>query len=348
MTVLPCSWSFRRVVQQQMVVARVHADGRLVQHVADAAELRSELRGQADALRLAAAQGGRRAVQPQVAQPHLVQEAQARAQLADDVARDRPLPVVEPQAAQRRGQRLHGQGAQIVDGAAAQGHRQRLRPQAPAGAARARHLHPLPRLVPPRLVAGVLGVEAGKLQSGAVARRTPAVLGVEGEQARVELGKAAPAARTGAFGRVDLHGACSAGVDLADVQGAAPELQRLSDGGFDRGGGVAVDLDGRDRRVDVVLAEAVEPRPWVGRQQPAVHHQLREPLAGRPGGQIGVVALAAAHQRRQHHHPPAGEPLQDCAADRGGALRLDGERRSRGSAGRPAARTAVAGNGRSR
>ena len=151
------------------------------------------------------------------------------------------------------------------------------------------------------------------------------MLGVEGEQPRVELGEAAPAARAGALGRMDVHGARSAAVERADMQGAAPELQRLGDGGLDRGGGVAVHVDGRDQRVDVVLAEAVQARPRFGRQQPAVDHQLREPLAGRPRGQIGVVALAAAHQRRQHHRPPAGESLQDGGADRGGALRLNGD-----------------------
>jgi hypothetical protein len=61
-------------VQQDAVVARVQADGRLVQHVAHALQVAAQLRRQADALRLAAAERGRGAVQRQVAQAHLFQE----------------------------------------------------------------------------------------------------------------------------------------------------------------------------------------------------------------------------------------------------------------------------------
>ena len=46
---------FERVEQAQ-VIARVQADGRFVEHVKDAAQIRAELRGQSDPLRFAAAQ----------------------------------------------------------------------------------------------------------------------------------------------------------------------------------------------------------------------------------------------------------------------------------------------------
>ena len=79
-------------VQEHEVVARVQADGRLVQDVADAAQVRAELGGQADALRLAAAQGGRRPVQREVGEPHALQEGEAGEDLGDDVPRDLSFP----------------------------------------------------------------------------------------------------------------------------------------------------------------------------------------------------------------------------------------------------------------
>ncbi len=68
-------------VQQDLVVARMQADGRLVQHVAHALQVAAELRRQADALRLAAREARRGAVQAQVAQPHFLQELQAAGDL---------------------------------------------------------------------------------------------------------------------------------------------------------------------------------------------------------------------------------------------------------------------------
>jgi hypothetical protein len=64
-------------VQQLLVVPLVQADAGLVQHVQHALQLGADLGGQADALALAAAEGGGGAVQGQVAQAHVVQEAQA-------------------------------------------------------------------------------------------------------------------------------------------------------------------------------------------------------------------------------------------------------------------------------
>ena len=52
--------SSRERVEQDRVVARMQADGRLVEHVAHAAQVRAELRREPDALRLAARQRGRR------------------------------------------------------------------------------------------------------------------------------------------------------------------------------------------------------------------------------------------------------------------------------------------------
>jgi hypothetical protein len=75
-------------VQQDAVVARMQADGRFVQHVAHALQVAAQLRRQADALRLAAAERGRGAVQRQVAQAHFFQEFEPAADLGDHVAGD--------------------------------------------------------------------------------------------------------------------------------------------------------------------------------------------------------------------------------------------------------------------
>ncbi|MNQ96367.1 hypothetical protein D3C85_1119690 [compost metagenome] len=61
--------------QQAGVVALVQADGRLVQHIKDAGQARADLRGQADALALAARQGAGAARKAEVVQAHIVQEA---------------------------------------------------------------------------------------------------------------------------------------------------------------------------------------------------------------------------------------------------------------------------------
>ncbi len=75
-------------IEQDAVVAVMQADRRLIEDVAHAAQVGAELRGKADALRLAAREGRRRAVERQVAEPDIAEKAQARFQLGEQVARD--------------------------------------------------------------------------------------------------------------------------------------------------------------------------------------------------------------------------------------------------------------------
>ena len=63
-------------LDQPVVVALVQADGRLVEHVEHADQAGADLGGQPDALRLAAGQGAGGAVQGQVVQADVEQEAQ--------------------------------------------------------------------------------------------------------------------------------------------------------------------------------------------------------------------------------------------------------------------------------
>ena len=67
-SVLPLLRELRQRVEQDLVVARMQADGRLVEHVAHALQVGAELRREADALRLAARQRRRGAVEREIAE----------------------------------------------------------------------------------------------------------------------------------------------------------------------------------------------------------------------------------------------------------------------------------------
>ena len=75
-------------IEQAVVIARVQADGRLVEHIEHAAQLRADLRGQADALRFAAGKRGGGAVEAQVIQADGGEKFQAAADLIDHAAGD--------------------------------------------------------------------------------------------------------------------------------------------------------------------------------------------------------------------------------------------------------------------
>ena len=74
-------------------VARVQADGRLVEHVERADQLGAELVGEIDALRLAARQRARLARQREVAETDAQQERELGLQLAQDLAGDGRSPT---------------------------------------------------------------------------------------------------------------------------------------------------------------------------------------------------------------------------------------------------------------
>ena len=81
--------------QQDLVVAGVQADGRLVQHVANPLQVAAQLRGQADALRLATAEGGRAPVEREVAQPDFFQKLQPALDFRDQIAGDVHLALAQ-------------------------------------------------------------------------------------------------------------------------------------------------------------------------------------------------------------------------------------------------------------
>ena len=81
----------RREVAQQaeqaLAVLRVQADRRLVEHVEGAGEAGAQGGGEVDALRLAAREGARLAVEGQVVEPHPVEHLDALRQLVEQVRR---------------------------------------------------------------------------------------------------------------------------------------------------------------------------------------------------------------------------------------------------------------------
>ena len=82
-------------LQQALVVALVQADRRLVEHVEHAGQAGADLRGEADALALAARQRAGGARQGQVVEPDIEQEGQPVADLLQDAAGDLVLLGVE-------------------------------------------------------------------------------------------------------------------------------------------------------------------------------------------------------------------------------------------------------------
>ena len=127
--------------QQDFVVARMQADGGLIQHVANALQIAAQLRGQPNALRLAATQRRRAAVQRQIAQAHFFQKFEAAFDLGNQVAGNVALALAQ---GARALQSLHpgahvayAQGRNVGNAHAVKAHRARGRVQARAVAARA-------------------------------------------------------------------------------------------------------------------------------------------------------------------------------------------------------------------
>src|SRR5690606_38158406 len=169
------------------------------EHIADALQVRAELGGEPDALRLTAGERRRGAVEREVSQPHAVQEPQPRAHLRKQIARDLLLSGIELEPGEEGGRAIDGLSRERGYGAPPEAHVERDRVQAlPLAVGALGWLAVIP-LVPPDLVPCLFFVEAGHLESGAVAALAPAVLRIEREEPRIELREAAAARRTGSL-----------------------------------------------------------------------------------------------------------------------------------------------------
>ena len=331
----------RERVEQHAVVARMQADRRLVEDVADAAQIRSELGGQANALRLAAGERRRRAVEREIGETDVAEKGEPRRNFADDVARDVGFAPAQIELGDEARCIADGELRQLGDRAAAKAHGERVAVEARAVAVGTGLVGVFVPFVPPDLVAGLLGIEAAQLRPGAEAGRAPAVLRVEREQPRVELGIAAVARRTRALGREHFGGRrrrpplrlrVQRRVDFGgrSVSRAStwttplPYSSARASAARSAGSFSAATDDLRDRQLDRVLLEPIEPRPALRRQHLAVDAQLGEALARRPLREVGVVALARDDERREQRdalprvvaHQPHRDALLALRRDR--------------------------------
>ena len=149
-TVLPRLRRLLERTEKPVVVARMQTDGRFVENVQHAAKARTDLRGQANALRFAAGERGGRAIQAEIAETDGQQKIEALGDLFQRPAGNLSLARRELRqdlvdGGARRAQR---QRREIRDGPSGQLHGQRFRTQALAvanGAQRGGHVlrHPL-------------------------------------------------------------------------------------------------------------------------------------------------------------------------------------------------------------
>ena len=208
-SVLPLAPSAAKRLQQDAVVARVQPDGGLVQDVADAAQVGAQLRGEPNALRLAAGERGCAAVERQVAQAHLLEERKPRRELGEDVARDLLLAARELHVPGRNDGPLLWDArscrrwtAPWKRTASASGLSRLPAHEGQASSSSSHETHESSTWSSvPVLRALVVPVDAGALQlhARAEARGAPAVLRVVREQARVEFREAASAGAAGAL-----------------------------------------------------------------------------------------------------------------------------------------------------
>ena len=113
-----------------LIVALMEADARLVEHVHHPAQLRSELRRQADPLGLAAAQGRPCSVEGQVVEADVDQELEAVVDLPHRPLSDRLLRAPELQAAEVLGRVADVLAGHLVDAEARDPNREALGPEA--------------------------------------------------------------------------------------------------------------------------------------------------------------------------------------------------------------------------
>ena len=196
-------------VEQVAVVAFVESDGRLIQHVKNASEVRAELGGKTDALGLAAGEGGGGTVEGEVVEADPLHEAEALPDFGEDVGGKDAVVLVENEGVEQLG-RVAGAGAgEVGNGTAMDADIAGLGVEAEPPAFGAGPGDVFVGFLPGLLLleiglelrAGLVGLDLAVIdQPEPAAGLAPAVGGVEGEHARVERFEGAGAGRAGHFG----------------------------------------------------------------------------------------------------------------------------------------------------
>ena len=103
-------------VHQHAVVPRMQSDSRLIQDVAYPPQIGAELRRQANALGLTAAEGGSRPVEVEIAQADLFQKAEPGFQLFDSISGNLGTATSGPVVLEKGAGLLHRHAVEIGDG----------------------------------------------------------------------------------------------------------------------------------------------------------------------------------------------------------------------------------------
>src|SRR5947208_6838606 len=98
----------------------MQADGRLIEHIADADKTRANLGCQANALRFAAGERRRFAIEREIAEAHIDHETEPRADLTDDRLGDARSFFAKPKLVEKLLRAGDGKAADIVNGVAGQ------------------------------------------------------------------------------------------------------------------------------------------------------------------------------------------------------------------------------------
>ena len=290
-------------VEQDPVVARVQADRGLVEDVAHAAQVGAELRGEADALRLAARERRRRAVERRGrrARPRSRKPRRERSSATMSRAISR-FAALQLDAREQRRERFDRQRGELGDRAALPAHRERLAVEALA-LARGAGLVDLQPFDP--------GVEHVVLGAGARALLVPFDLvelrgrcrstaahqpclelkensrGSSSAKLRPQEGQARLVENTLRC-RLPRRATC----DARPCRSRAPLPNSTRSSTAHSASLSATTRSVGDRQLDRVLLEAVDARPLpVGRNSPSTR-RCAVALAARPLREIGVVALA--------------------------------------------------------
>ncbi len=125
---------------EAMRVARVQADGRLVEHVERADQMRAERGGQLNALRFAAGKRGGQPIEREVVEADFVEKAQALADFFQDFVGDGGALRAERELGEELARLGDRHGADIGDGFILHAHGARFRTQARAAAFRAQRV----------------------------------------------------------------------------------------------------------------------------------------------------------------------------------------------------------------